>query len=72
MTLFFKNPDYQPFFAQVGETFLMIVALQLLLNIFGYHDYLLEQKAIWVAGGCMGGYLLGNGLLWIGNKVLPD
>lgn len=68
---FFKNPEYQPFFAQIGETFLMVVAIQLLLNVFGYHNYLLEQKAIWVALGCLGGYLFGNFLLWLANKYFP-
>ena len=69
---FFKNPEYQPFFALVGETFLMFVVLQLLLNIFGYHDYFLEQKAIWLAAGCLIGYLFGNLLLWLANKYFPS
>jgi hypothetical protein len=63
MMLFFKNPDYLPFFGSVGETFLIIVAMQLVLTIFGYSNYFLEQKAIYVALGALMGYLFGCGIL---------
>jgi hypothetical protein len=71
MMLFFKNPDYLPFFGSVGETFLTIVVIQLVLTIFGYPNCLLDQKGLYVAFGSLVGYLFGYGILYLGNKIFP-
>lgn len=68
---FFKNPEYQPFFASVGETFLMIVAIQLILNLFGYNGYFFDQRGLYVAMGCLLGYLFGAGIWWLYEKYQP-
>jgi uncharacterized membrane protein len=70
--MFFKNPEYQPFFAEVGETFLMIIALQLLLNIIGYRDFLVEQKTIWLVLVCLVTYLLSTLGINLLKKICPD
>ncbi len=72
ITMLFKNQEYQPFFAEVGETFLMIVVLQLFLNIIGYRDFLVEQKTIWLVCVCLIAYLLSTLGIHFLNKICPD
>jgi len=67
-----KNQEYHPFFAEVGETFLMIVVLQLFLNIIGYQDFLVEQKTIWLVCVCLIAYLLSTLGIHLLNKIWPD
>ena len=70
--MLFKNSEYQPFFAEVGETFLMIIVLQLFLNIIGYRDFLVEQKTIWLVCVCLIAYILNNLGIYILNKICSD